>query len=214
MPSKILAPLYLSLGCSPDPAVDVETCVVPAKNAITESLDNSHNTRHELKTCHCMQEFFKCPHRRETERSEKLSLEAEEQTQHFGDGEDDLTVGDIQQELLPHPLSPFLTAFCLTGGTKAAGFAGKHQKALFPTVWTPDAGKPTHRVATVEILLNNILDNRPEIAVLLLETIIIFPKEPLKGIKEHTIKNRVFRMSLPVDTCHGSRDVSGNRPKN
>ncbi len=30
--------------------------------------------------------------------------------------------------------------------------------------------------------------------------------------KEHPIKNRVFRMMLPVDPCHGSRDVSRNEP--
>jgi len=37
-------------------------------------------------------------------------------------------------------------------------------------------------------------------------------KELLKIIKEHPIKNRAFRMSQPVDPCHGSRDVSRNRP--
>jgi len=76
----------------------------------------------------------------------------------------------------------------MAGRTKSACLAGKHQKALFPTVRTPDAGKATHRIAAVEIFLNNILDHRTEIAVLLLEPILIFSKEPLKIIKQHTIK--------------------------
>jgi len=60
------------------------------------------------------------------------------------------------------------------GRTETTGFAGKHEEALFPTVWTPDAGKPAHRIATVEILLNDILDDQPEISILLIETILIF----------------------------------------
>ena len=151
-------------------------------------------------------------HRRETERIEELSLEAEEKTQHLRNSKDNLTVGDIEQKLLPHPLAPFLTAFRMTRRTKSAGFAGKHEEALRSTVGTPDAGKPAHRIATVEILLNDILDDGTEIAVLLLETILILSKEPLKIIKEHPIKNSVFRMTLTIDPCHGGRDVARNRP--
>ena len=32
-------------------------------------------------------------------------------------------------------------------------FAGEHQEPLFPTVGTPDAGKPAHWIATVQIAL-------------------------------------------------------------
>jgi len=56
------------------------------------------------------------------------------------------------------------------------------------------------------------LDYRAEVPVLLLETILIFPKELLKIIKEHPVKHRVFRMTLTVDPCHGSRDDSKNGP--
>jgi len=58
--------------------------------------------------------------------------------------------------------------------TETTGFAGKHEEVLFPTVWTADAGKPAHRIATVEILLKNIIDDRPEEAVLLLEAALVF----------------------------------------
>ncbi len=110
-------------------------------DAVTESLDHGHHSRHKLKTCGCVQEFHKCSHRRETERIEELSLEAEKKTQHLGDSEDDLTVGNIQEKLFPHPLSPLLTTLGMTRWTESASLAGKHKQPLFSTVRTPDAGK-------------------------------------------------------------------------
>jgi hypothetical protein len=143
---------------------------------------------------------------------EELSLEAEKQTQHLGNGKDHLTVGDIQQEFLPHPLTPFLTAFSMAGWTEPACLAGKHQQALFPTIGTPDAGKATHRIAAVEVLLYNILDHRTEEAVLPLETILIFLKKLLEIVKKHPVKHGVFRMTLAVYPCHGREDDSRNGP--
>jgi hypothetical protein len=62
----------------------------------------------------------------------------------------------------------------MAGRAETTGFAGKHQGPLFPKVGTSDTGKPAHRIATVEIALDNILDYRPEISILFLETILIF----------------------------------------
>jgi len=36
-------------------------------DAISESLDHGHHSRHELKTCGCAQKSQKCTHRAETE---------------------------------------------------------------------------------------------------------------------------------------------------
>jgi hypothetical protein len=87
-----------------------------------------------------------------------------------------------------------------------ACLAGKHQQALFPTIGTPYAGKATHRIAAVEVLLYNILDHRTEEAVLPLETILILLKKLLEIVKKHPVKHCVFRMTLAVDPCH-SRGV-------
>jgi len=43
-------------------------------------------------------------------------------------------------------------------------------------------------------------------------TVLIFLKEPLEIVKEHPIKNRVFRMMLAVDPCHGRGDDSRDGP--
>jgi hypothetical protein len=112
-------------------------------------------------------------------------------------------VRDIQEKFLLHPLAPLLTALGMTRRTEPACLAGKHQEPLFPTVWTPDTGKPAHGIAAVQVLLDNILDDWPKEAVLPLETILVFTKEPIKIKKEHPVKHRVFRMTLTVDPCHG-----------
>jgi len=70
-------------------------------------------------------------------------------------------VRDIDEKLFPHPLAPLLPAFGMTRWAESACLAGKREEALLPTVWTPDAGKPAHRIAAVEIALDNILDDRP-----------------------------------------------------
>jgi len=40
-----------------------------------------------------------------------------------------------------------------------SSLAGKQQKVFFPTVWAPDVGKPTARVAAFKELVHNLLDN-------------------------------------------------------
>jgi len=55
--------------------------------------------------------------------------------------------------------------------------------------------------AAVEVLLDNILDYRTEVTVLLFETGHIFPKEPLEII-EHPVKNSVVDTTLrPTEYC-------------
>jgi len=56
-----------------------------------------------------------------------------------------------EEKLLPHPFFPLLTALGVAGGTESAALAGEHQQPPLPAVGTPDAGKPAHRVAAVQI---------------------------------------------------------------
>jgi hypothetical protein len=122
-------------------------------------------------------------------------------------------MGDIQQQLLSHPLSPLFTSLGMTRWTESACLAGKHKQALFPKVGIPDAGKPTHWITAVQVLLYHLLDYRAEVPVFPLETILVFSKEPLEIIKKHPVKHRVFRMTLAVDPCHGREDDSQNGPR-
>lgn len=88
-------------------------------------MDHSDDSRHEFLACSQFQVFQESLHRREAERGEKRTPEAEEQTEHLGDGEDDLAVGNIEEKLLSHPLAPLLPPVGMTGGAESASFAGK-----------------------------------------------------------------------------------------
>jgi hypothetical protein len=114
----------------------------------------------------------------------------------------------MQKKIFPYPLSPLLTSLGMARWTESACLAGEHQQPLFLAVGTPDAGKAAHRIAAIQVLLDDILDYRTEIAMLLLETILIFLKELLEIIEEHPIKYSVLRMTLAVDPCHGREDDS------
>ena len=50
-------------------------------------------------------------------------------------------------------------------------------------VGTADAGKPAARMAAVEVALDDLLDDGPEEAVLLLEAALIFCQEPVEVMK-------------------------------
>jgi hypothetical protein len=63
------------------------------------------------------------------------------------------------------------------------------------TVRTPDAGKASPGVAAVKILLDHLLDDRPEEAVLLLETSLILSQEPVEMMEQHPVKDGPLRMS-------------------
>ncbi len=54
---------------------------------------------------------------------------------------------------------------------------------------------------------DNILDDRTEVPVFLLETILIFSKEQLEIVKKQPIKNLVFRMTLALDPCLAGRMI-------
>jgi len=99
-----------------------------------------------------------------------------------------------------------------TGRTEPACLAGKHQQPLFPTVGTPDACKPAHRIAIIETLLNHILDHGTEETMLSLKAVLVFSEKLLEVMKDHLIKNRKFQMTLTVNPCHGNRDDSKNGP--
>jgi hypothetical protein len=91
-----------------------------------------------------------------------LDIVAEEDAQHPGDCEDDLAVGDIEEQSYPHPLAPLLQPLGMAGRTKSSGATGKHHEALLPTVRTANAGKSATGVAAIEVALHDLLDDRPK----------------------------------------------------
>jgi len=99
---------------------------------IPKGLDRGDDARHGILLCHSPEVDGQGVDGTATEVAEEIALILEEDAEHLGDGEDHLTVRDIQEKCLPHPLAPLLKALGMTRWTKSAG-----------------AGKPAARVATV-----------------------------------------------------------------
>ena len=70
-------------------------------------------------------------------------------------------------------MGPLLRAFGMTGRVKAPGLAGERQQVFRMTVRTTDAGESATRVAAVEVALDDLLNDRPEEAVLLLKAALV-----------------------------------------
>ena len=128
------------------------------------------------------------------------------------DDKDDLAVGNIQKECLPHPLAPLLKPLRMARWAKSSGAAGEHQEPLFATVRTADAGEPAAGIAAVKILLDHLLDDRPEKAILPFETTLILRQEPVEMMEEYPVKDRPLRMSRTINSRHSRRKASRTGP--
>jgi hypothetical protein len=109
-------------------------------------------------------------------------------------------VWDVEEERFPHPLPPFLKPFGVTGGAKPSGLAGKHQKVFCPAVRTTDPGEPAARIAAVEILLDDVFDDGTEIAIVPLESVLVFRDEPLEMMEKHPVKDGLLRVTGAIDS--------------
>lgn len=67
------------------------------------------------------------------------------------------------------------------------------------TVLATNPGKTTLRVATVEITLDHLLDDRPEEPILLLEPVLILLEESIEVVEEYSVEDSAFRMTLTID---------------
>jgi len=74
---------------------------------------------------------------------------------------------NIPKQPIPHPLAPEFDPLGLAERAKIARFAGKRQQVLGPAGGTSNPGESAPRISTVEILLDDLLYDRPEIAALI-----------------------------------------------
>jgi hypothetical protein len=94
----------------------------------------------------------------------------------------------------------------------SSGAAREHQQAIFPTQRTADAGKPTARVAAVDVALDDFFDDRTEEAILFLKTSLILRQETVELMKQHPVEDGPLGMSRTVNSCHSRSFSSGNGP--
>ena len=117
--------------------------------AVSKRLDHRNDAWGDIFACGRLKIFHKCLFAAETQFREKQTIEFEEYPQHLGYGEDHLSVRCIQDEFLPHPLTPFLATLGMTRWTEAAGLAGKHKKPFRTAIRTSDPRKSTLWIAAV-----------------------------------------------------------------
>jgi hypothetical protein len=91
----------------------------------------------------------------------------EEDPQRLGDRQHHLAVRHAKKQGLPHPLAPLLPALGVAGGAEAAGLAGERQQMFTVAVRAADPGEARARIAAVEIALDDLPDDRPEMAALI-----------------------------------------------
>ena len=169
---------------------------------LSERLDGGHHSGAKLSAGCGLEVAEQGLDGRPAELSQKPALVLEEDAQHPGDGEDDLAVRDIQKKLLSHPLAPLFKPLGMTRWAKSAAAAGKVKEPLLTTVRTADAGKAAAGIAAVQIAFHYLLDDRSEVAVLLLKTALILRKESLEIMEQHPVKHGALRMSGAIDSCH------------
>jgi len=179
---------------------------------VPEGLDGRDDAGCKRAPGHNLEIAGQGPEGRAAEIPQKPTLVLEEDPQHPGDGENDLAVRNIQEKLLPHPLAPFLKALGMTRRAEASGAAGEHQEPLLAAVGTADGGEPAVRITAVKITLHDLLDDRPEEPILLLETALVFCQKPVEVMEQHPIENGPLRMPGTIDSRHGGRRASRNGP--
>ena len=121
---------------------------------------------------------------------------------------------NIEEERLSDPCAPLLQPLGMTGGTEAARLARKRQQMLCPAPRAADPREPASGVAAVKILLDDILDDRTEIAISLLETLLVFRDEALEMMEQHPIEDGPLRMPRTIDSRHIGNEESRNAPGN
>jgi len=75
-----------------------------------------------------------------------------------------------------------------------------------PAARTADPGKPAAGIAAIKILLDDVFDDGTEIAIVPLESVLVFRDESFKIMKEHPIEDRLLRTTRTIYSCH-SRNV-------
>jgi len=93
------------------------------------------------------------------EKMEEVAAFAEDAAQHFGDGKDELAVGDGVADGGGDPCAGLEGAALVAGGAEVAGFAGEGEEVLVAAVGAEESGEACGGVAAAEEVLD-VFDGR------------------------------------------------------
>jgi hypothetical protein len=94
-----------------------------------------------------------------TEAPEEVSIAAEEGAQHFGQGEDDVPVGDRQEDVVHQVGGGLENLALMAGGTEPASLAGEGDQIFVRAMVAADAGKAVFKNAALEELAEDLGDD-------------------------------------------------------
>jgi len=181
----------------PTAAMEVGVKIDP----VPEGLDGRDDAGHKCAPGHEFEVSGQGPEGAAAKIPQKPALELEEDPQYFEDDEDDLAMRDVEKKRLPHPLAPFLKTLGVARRTEPSPLAEEGQELFRMTVRAADPGESALRIAAVEIALDDLLDNGPEIAV-----------GPPEMMEKHPVEDGPLRMSRTIHSRHGGRKASRNGP--
>jgi len=97
--------------------------------------------------------------------AQELPVVPEVNPEHFGDGEDILTVRDREENLTEDELSKEEDLFLVTGGTEVSALTGKGNQKFFATRWATCFGEAPGQVAAVDELVDYVFNDRSKVSV-------------------------------------------------
>jgi hypothetical protein len=80
------------------------------------------------------------------------------------------------------------------------------------TIRTVDPGKARAGVSAVEIAVDDLPDDRPEISVFPLEAPLVLDAEEVEVMEKHSVQDGALRMARTVDSRHIGNPLSKSVP--
>jgi hypothetical protein len=138
----------------------------------------------------------------------KLSIVEEVTAEDFRYAEDEMTVGNLLEDIHAEPLSEFHHAFLVAGWAEMAPLAGECEQIFVAAIFTFHAGKAVVQITAIEITIDYLLDIRPPETVLPGEMFIVDLDKGLKIVLDTAVVIRILLISWAINGGRGRHDLS------
>jgi hypothetical protein len=145
------------------------------------------------------------------EQAEVFWVVFENGTQELGDGEDELSMADVFENVGIEPLGKKQDALLLARGTKQPAFAGIGEDGLIAAVVAPETRKPSVQISAIQILAHDLADDGSPAAILLLISFTVDPLRLLVIVFHQRIERTGMRVARLIDSCRDGLHTLHNR---
>lgn len=145
------------------------------------------------------------------EEAQILGVVFEDGAQEFGDGEDELGVADLFEDVRVEPLREKQEALLLARRTKQAAFAGVGEDSLIAAAMAAETGESSVQVCTLQILTHHLADDGTPAAVLVLIAVVVDALELLIIVFHQGLQRTGAGIARLIDGCRGGFHTLQNR---